>query len=48
VRRGGSWINDAGRCRSAYRNFWKADDSFKYLGFRIVLAPEITAIRSRR
>jgi formylglycine-generating enzyme required for sulfatase activity len=38
VRRGGSWINSASHCRSAYRNFWEADCAFNYLGFRIVLA----------
>ncbi|GEM_PF-6974672 len=41
VRRGGSWVNDVNHCRCAYRNYWEPSVSFKYLGFRIVLAPEI-------
>lgn len=44
-RRGGSWINDADHCRSAYRNHWEAKSAYKYLGFRLVLAP--TRIRMR-
>lgn len=39
VRRGGSWVNDSDHCRSAYRNFWEAKCAFKYLGFRLALAP---------
>ncbi len=46
VRRGGSWVNDANHCRSAYRNCWEPASSFKYLGFRIVLAPEIGSMAS--
>ncbi len=39
VRRGGSWINDADRCRSASRNYWDAKCAYNYLGFRLALAP---------
>ena len=45
VRRGGGWINNSDRCRSAYRNFWEAKCAFSYLGFRIVLAPAKIRIR---
>ncbi|WP_392476090.1 formylglycine-generating enzyme family protein [Nostoc sp. C110] len=39
VLRGGSWINDPGYCRSAYRNYYfTRDDLGNYLGFRIVYA----------
>ncbi len=45
ARRGGSWVNGVNHCRSAYRNFWEPAACFKYLGFRIVLAPDFTGNR---
>ena len=36
--RGGSWINDPGSCRSAYRYNVRADGSDCALGFRVVCA----------
>lgn len=38
VRRGGSWGDDAGDCRSAYRGI-APDDAYYFLGFRVALAP---------
>jgi hypothetical protein len=35
VIRGGSWDNDAERCRSAYRRRIEPDDRLDYLGFRV-------------
>jgi len=46
VRRGGSWINDVNHCRCAYRNYWEPASFFNYLGFRLVLAPEIGNLSS--
>jgi len=46
VRRGGSWVNDANHCRCAYRKYWEPASCFKYLGFRLVLAPEIGSMAS--
>ena len=41
VIRGGSWINAAQYCRSANRHSWYPDYTHYYIGFRVVLAPEI-------
>ena len=38
VIRGGSWINDAGFCRSAYRRYGLLGFRFGYLGFRLLRA----------
>lgn len=35
VYRGGSWSFDARVCRSAYRNYWRPDSRFNFLGFRV-------------
>jgi formylglycine-generating enzyme required for sulfatase activity len=35
VYRGGSWINDAGDCRSAYRDYGRPVSRHDYLGFRV-------------
>jgi len=40
VLRGGSWFNDAGLCRSAFRNF--PDLRIAYLGFRVVVSSSRT------
>lgn len=40
VIRGGSWINDAKHCRSAYRNCLSPSDRSVHLGFRIVLVKD--------
>ncbi len=39
VIRGGSWLDDARWCRSAYRNFYYPDYTYLDIGFRVVLAP---------
>ncbi len=39
VLRGGSWINGAGGCRSAYRIRILPDDRNFYVGFRLVVLP---------
>ncbi len=36
VRRGGSWYNKAGSCRSAHRNSCEPEKTYNYLGFRVV------------
>ncbi len=36
--RGGSWINDAGNCRSAFRLRWDAGSRFNSFGFRVVVS----------
>ncbi|MBD2770828.1 formylglycine-generating enzyme family protein [Iningainema tapete] len=36
--RGGSWYNDPGLCRSAYRDFNAPDRRLDYIGFRVVVA----------
>ena len=38
VLRGGSWLNNANNCRSAYRNGIDPVNSYDYLGFRICLS----------
>ena len=38
VRRGGSWLNDARSCRSAYRHYWLPDDRYDVYGFRLALS----------
>ncbi len=38
VLRGGSWLSDAGYCRSAYRVWDWPDDADNYIGFRLVLS----------
>ena len=38
VIRGGSWVDDAVRCRSAYRDWYQPDDRVGNIGFRVVLA----------
>ncbi len=37
VRRGGSWINDAGHCRVSFRYYDTPGYSFNTIGFRLVL-----------
>ena len=37
VLRGGSWRYNAGNCRSAYRNRYRADDWIHIIGFRVCL-----------
>ncbi len=39
VYRGGSWVNRAGDCRSAYRNWITPDDRGIILGFRVARSP---------
>ena len=39
VYRGGSWLDDAWHCRSAYRNDRWPGDEGSYLGFRVSLVP---------
>jgi len=39
VIRGGSWINDAQDCRSAFRIYGYPDDYYGSLGFRVVFVP---------
>jgi formylglycine-generating enzyme required for sulfatase activity len=38
--RGGSWINLAGNCRSAYRFFIQPGYASNYVGFRVVCLPQ--------
>jgi len=40
VLRGGSWLNTAQDCRSAYRGNWPPDDRVIRFGFRLALAPQ--------
>jgi formylglycine-generating enzyme required for sulfatase activity/lipoprotein NlpI len=35
--RGGAWSDNADSCASAFRYLWSADDSYYYLGFRVVV-----------
>ncbi len=37
VLRGGSWVNDPGGCRSAYRDGFNADDGTSSIGFRLAV-----------
>ncbi|MCY3018209.1 MAG: formylglycine-generating enzyme family protein [Planctomycetota bacterium] len=39
VLRGGSWGDDAGNCRSAYRDRFLPVNRYCYFGFRVVVAP---------
>ena len=39
VFRGGSWNNNGGHCRSAYRNYHYSSTKLSSVGFRVVLAP---------
>jgi formylglycine-generating enzyme required for sulfatase activity len=39
VLRGGSWLNTAVRCRSAYRSNYPPDRRLNYVGFRLVFVP---------
>ena len=39
VFRGGSWFNDARRCRVSFRSETEPDNRYFYLGFRLVLLP---------
>ena len=39
VFRGGYWYDDAGGCRSADRSYGNPDGRYRYIGFRVVLAP---------
>ncbi|MDE5612518.1 MAG: formylglycine-generating enzyme family protein [Odoribacter sp.] len=39
VYRGGSWYNDARRCRMSFRGYNEPDERYFYLGFRLVLLP---------
>ncbi len=39
VLRGGGWYDDAGYCRSAYRNSYYPERRYDYFGFRVLLAP---------
>jgi formylglycine-generating enzyme required for sulfatase activity len=39
VYRGGSWLNSAGICSSAFRDFYIPGFTVGYIGFRVVLAP---------
>jgi hypothetical protein len=43
VDRGGSWINSAGLCRSAYRDGDSPAHRFNFLGFRVALVPSSTS-----
>ena len=40
VRRGGSWVNSAGRCRAAFRIWVRAGFSFRNSGLRACLVPQ--------
>jgi formylglycine-generating enzyme required for sulfatase activity len=39
VGRGGSWLSSAVNCRSAIRFYYFPDNTFSFIGFRVVLAP---------
>jgi formylglycine-generating enzyme required for sulfatase activity len=39
VFRGGSWLDDAGYCRAAYRNKYSPDNRYNHLGFRLARVP---------
>ncbi|GHU83252.1 hypothetical protein FACS189415_5180 [Bacteroidia bacterium] len=39
VLRGGDWLHDALRCRSASRDDAEPDDAFSFIGFRVVFVP---------
>ena len=39
VLRGGSWLSNAGGCRSAFRNYDSPDYRDSYIGFRLVFVP---------
>jgi len=39
VNRGGSWLDFASYCRSAYRDRYDPVSRFNFLGFRLCLAP---------
>jgi formylglycine-generating enzyme required for sulfatase activity len=39
--RGGSWLNDARNCRSAYRDWYNARDSYPDVGFRVVVSSSL-------
>jgi formylglycine-generating enzyme required for sulfatase activity len=39
VIRGGSWDNNARRCRSAFRNLYTPSDNSYNIGFRLSFAP---------
>jgi formylglycine-generating enzyme required for sulfatase activity len=36
--RGGSWNDDPGNCRSAFRDFDDPDGRYDYFGFRVVVS----------
>jgi formylglycine-generating enzyme required for sulfatase activity len=38
--RGGSWLNNPGNCRSAYRGRCRPDYAYGYVGFRVVCLPQ--------
>ena len=38
--RGGSWNNNSGNCRSAYRNHNQPDNANNKVGFRVVCLPQ--------
>jgi formylglycine-generating enzyme required for sulfatase activity len=41
VYRGGSWINKAVSCRSAFRKSASPSSQYSVVGFRVVLAPVV-------
>jgi hypothetical protein len=40
--RGGSWYDDLGECRSAYRNRHWPGNAYSDIGFRVVCFPQAT------
>jgi formylglycine-generating enzyme required for sulfatase activity len=48
VIRGGSWLNDAERCRSANRDILTPDYRLNYIGFRLVFVPELAKAKIDR
>jgi len=48
VLRGGAWINDARRCRAAYRLWGEPSDRSSRIGFRLVSSPRSVSFKSDR
>ena len=44
--RGGSWSVVPRDCRSAYRNHYRPDDAYSYVGFRVVCLPQGPSLNS--
>jgi formylglycine-generating enzyme required for sulfatase activity len=46
--RGGSWITIPENCRSAYRDHYSSRDNQIYLGYRIVIQPNVPDPKSKK